>query len=530
MAKQIEQITENISGEYLGIKVPEYSLFKVELNQKSVFKRVIKTGEERNRTDDFIIRINRPGISDSAHQEISKNLKDLFGMSFVSYDYASKTYHYYTNQYTGSSEFKKEKLNKILDYLSEFEKEYKISHQASLDAFNSEKQSFEPYTDHMFVVKYHAQKDVIALMLKGFAGKDTYAMVARASSRNGTLSTLGLEEDFFDDVNVVKKKEFKRVFLIAPAEYNNIKNFIEQERQKKQDFLATQEQVAIANKDKFIQYTEDNVFDFRLKYDEDKKVFDFYCKGYSDPTMDQFGRIPDRSLLAKWALNFILSETISLEEYNELNTNVEKFDAKYVHRSDYDMPYTFKINLGELPDSSKRDKSFLIPAENWEKLNQIYERFQAQQAFFGRPEKTLKTNAADIMHRNQGAANLRSNPAIYFDQKGKAYLIYAYRTVTARKADEAGNKDAYLSMKGVSLTFDEVNYFLDTHPMSEKIKHNSVFLNSEVWLRAEDKLDNFGQPTLLNEQEREDAFNTIYMHAKLLNTTQEAKKTKRMKI
>lgn len=87
MAKQIEQITESIPGQYLGIQVPKYEFFQVELQQKSIYKRVIKTGEQRQRTDDFQIRIIRNGVADSSHQEISNNLKVLFGMSFVAYDY-----------------------------------------------------------------------------------------------------------------------------------------------------------------------------------------------------------------------------------------------------------------------------------------------------------------------------------------------------------------------------------------------------------------------------------------------------------
>lgn len=528
MAKLIETFTETQSGTFLGVSIPELEFFKIELTHNSNVKRLIKSAVEKMRTNDYVLRINRENISDSYHNELSENLKLLFNMNFAAFNKENKTFTYYTTNYSGNDEEKKQRLEKIFIFLKEFEQEYKLTKKESLEAFDKEKDSFENYKDHFFLVKYHKELNSIVVMLKGFVGPEKFKMLARASSRSGSFSSVGVEDEFFDDMEIVKNKDKKRIFIIPPSEYNNMKDLVETVKTEKKVFIQTQEKITQENKDNFINYEEDNVFDFRIKFDEENKVFEFFCKGFSDPTPDMYGRQNPRGLLANWALNFILSEEIS-DELAE-NKDSPDFENYYADNIEISIPNYFKIKLDLLPASSKREKTLLIPADNWEKINKIYKAFEKQNELFSRPHTTFKLGDPYFVQNRIDGSNLQKYPAIYFDEKGQSYFTYQYRSVSPRKKEEGDLKSAkepYLSMKGIKISFAEAEKFLNNHEFSENIKNNTVFLNSEIWMRNKDEK---GNATLLNYQERLDAYESIYLNAKLLNTTKSLNTTKRLKI
>lgn len=503
MAKLIEKVNENIEGQFLDIIAPKFDLFEVKLLQKSSFKRVIKTGEERNREDDFVIKIDRSKISDSNHKELSEILKVAFGMNFAAYEYGTKTFTYYTTSYSGTIEEKKERLKKIFSHLKDFEEEYKENRKEALESFHKEKNSFETYNDNLLMVKYNEKLDSVVVMLKVRVDINMYRVLAKVKSKMGNLAEVGVEPDFFDDIELIKGKEKKSCFVIPPTEYTNIKSFIETVKQNKQSFLDNQKKYALENKEYFKEYTEDNIFDFKLKFNEEEQVFEFYCKGCTKPSIDAFGRQAERSTLAYWAINFILSEEVSEEE-----TNKEDFDKKYEYTSEIFENRKYKIVLDMLPNSSGKDKKMFIPADNAEKLNKIYQNFIKENELFSRPEKTIRVEDASILGGSIAGVNLKRSPFIYFDEKGKTFLVYQFRTVSSRKTN-----DIYLSMKGVPISIKEVDNFFNNHPFADKIKRNTFYFNTEVWLRG--KNSNQSVPTLITEEERENAFNSIYLHAKL---------------
>lgn len=519
MAKLIEKVNESIEGQFLDITPPKFDLFEIKLLQKSSYKRVIKTGEEKNREDDFVIRIDRSKISDSNHKELSELLKIAFGMNFAAYNYESKTFTYYTTSYSGTIEEKKARLQKIFSHLIDFENEYKENRKEAIESFNNEKSSFENYNDNLLMVKYNEKLDCVVVMLKVRVDISMYRVLAKVKSKMGTLEQVDIDSDFFDDIEVVKGKEKKSCFVIPPTEYINIKNFIEKVKENKATFLNNQKEYSLKNKEFFKEYTEENIFDFKLKFDEEQQAFEFYCKGCTKPSIDAFGRQAERSTLAYWAINFILSEEVLEEE-----TTKEDFDKRYEHTSEIAEQLKYKIALDLLPNSSAKDRKMFIPADNAEKLSRIYENFIRENELFSRPVKTLRVEDASILGGSIAGVNLKKSPFIFFDEKGKTFLVYQFRTVSSRKTD-----NIYLSLKGVQINMKEVDNFLNNHPFSDMIKRNTFYFNSEMWLR--DKKSNQGVPTLITEEERESAFNSIYLHASLQqNNSAENKVKKKNKI
>lgn len=528
MAKHKEKIEELLSNTFLGIEIPQLELFSVDLLQKTQIIKRVKTGEEESRENNYTIKINRSNINKSSHGELAKNLQQLFGMSFIPFNWESQTFTYYTSKYTGDDNFKKQQLNNIFDYLKEFEEKYKIEKASSLAVFNKEKLVFNDYKDDEIVVKYHHGLDSFIVLATNFLGKEKYSILANASKEKGSLESSQIESTFFDGLYEHKNRSKKMYFMINSYDYEHVKKLIEIKKEEVSQFLKEQTKVVEENKATFVSYEEKNIFGFKLKFDEEKKCFNFYCRGYAEPTSD-YGEAPDRSLLARWALNFILSEEVIDKN---VPTNLDESEIKETHMHSYeiDLDNHLKVLLDIRKESSLREKSLWVPADNWERLEKMYHRFLKNNELFGREEKSIKLVEANFLLRGSSGVNLKTYPAIYLNEKGNAFFIYSYRSAISRytyEEDKVTIKKtipASTTMRGVPISFEELNNFLNNHPLSTHIKMNTIFLNSEIWMR-----DNNGN-TLLTDEERQSAFDNIYMHAKIRNETATVKKAKVNKI
>ena len=527
MAKRTEIIHENKEGEFLGIKAPALELFKVVLQQRSQSIKQVKTGEITSQVNDYTLSINRTAISKSYHEELANNLKQMFGMNWAPFNWTTQTFNYYTSKYTGDDEFKKNQLTQIFEYLADFEKDYKLKRKQSYSEFHEDKENFENYKDEELVVKYHPELDAVIVLAISFLGTEKYKILAGASKEKGKLGHSSLQESFFDDIYVSKTRSNKMYFIINPYDYQNVKTLIEKKKEEKELFLEKQNEAIEAHKHEFIDYNDKNMFDFKIKFHEDRKCFEFYCKGFHDPTRDFWGRSNPRSILARWALNFIISEELSHDDFIE-----KREAAQYSDSDEIDLENHYKPTLDIQKDSSSREKQLWVPAEQWQKLQRMLERFKKENEFFQRAEKTLKISDINLLSRSANGVNLSRYPSIYFDKsgKGKAYLIYQYRNVEGRTSYEEDKvtikkqSSPYLGMKGIELTMKEIDMFLNTHPLSQQIRNNTVYMNSEVWM------NNGSQNTALTQEEREHAFENIYMHVKLENETKQASTTRKMKI
>jgi hypothetical protein len=511
MVKKIEKIINTINGEFLGIVPPKFEFFKINLLQRTQVIKPIKKNSEEFNINDYTIEINSSEISNSYYEELSKNLKQLFDMSWVQFNWDTKIFLYYTTKYTGEDGFKKQQLTNIFEFLIDFEKKYKEEKAISYSDFNVDKKEFKSYKDEDIVVKYNADLDAFIVLAISFLGSEKYRILANASKQKDKFGNSLIDKNFFDDIYQNKNIDKKMFFIINTYDYAKVKGLIEKNKEEKEIFLNTQEKVVEEYRTDFVSYEEKNIFKFKLKFIEDKKCFEFYSKGFSDPQSDRFGHSVQRSLLARWALNFIFSE--------EVPGSVMLKDGKMTHVICYevDTPNFYKVELDIQKGSSLRDKELFIPADNWDRLNRIYNRFLEVNKLFNRPEKTVKIKGVDFLSRASTNVNLTIYPAIYLSEKGDPLFIYQYRSLGGKITFEEDGKtikkctENSVSMKGVPITFQEMNEFFTSHLYAEKIKANSIFLNSEIWLGINNK------SVLLNEEERKIAFDSIYMHAKLAN-------------
>ena len=526
MAKRKEIKTEQIEGSFLGITPPELDLIKVALLHKTVVTTQVKDKLELSRENNYTISIDVKNISSSQYSELSENLKVAFKMNWAPFNWDMKRYDYYTSKWTGDDEFKKEQLQKIFTILKDFETEYKITQAESLKEYQKDtiEEDYPEYKDKYILVRYHKEMKSIIVVALGFLDTEKFRLLAQASKSKGRLEENPEFDTSFVMDAVTGKNKNKSYFIINPYDYQNLKEHIEQRKTEKMIFLEEQTQVAQQYADNFILYEEKNPFDFKIRFDNEKKCFEFYCKGYSSPKPDpRFRSFQERSILSKWALNFILAGEVTPDASPEIMN-------EYIREDDIDFPHYYKHNLHLVEDSAR--KELWVPADQWQKLTQMHERFQEQMQYFGRPEKSIKIHDNDFLSRSVPGVNLKEYPAIYFDDKGKAFLLYSYRNMRTRaiydkETEEIiGEKEGKITMKGIEVSFDEVNMFFNNHDFAENIHKNSIYLNSEIWMQKS------GENLLLNEQERIETFDTIFLHAKLAHEAKDKKKatTKRVKI
>lgn len=535
MAQKIiysNELTENI---FMGIAPPNYEKFAVKLIEKVTIGNEKKSRNEVSRVHNYELSIEIKDIAESHLKELGEQLKDLFQLKWVPYDWKTKTYNYYTSSYQEES-VKRSQLTQIFDYLKEFENEYgnKVAH--SIDLFNQDAISKKSYKDHEIVVKYdEVSKNFVVLALL-FIGGEKYSLLSKASLEHGKLSDSLLQKDFFSDLIDLGKKD-PLYFMIKPDSYISVRDLIEKKVQENIQFNDEQKQYAINFKEEDLPlYNKPNIFDFKIDFNKETNCFHFYCKGYYESINPISGYYIPRNIINSIALNFILSEEIQDNEL--INIYPNKFHDKGINRDGY-----YKIPLDFIPSSSKKDKELILPANYIEKLTKIKNNFLQIEDLFSRPEKTIKIIDNDFLS-NASTGFMTTYPTIFLADKGKMFLICNYRNVAGNQNKIYAEADRIyqeslkeflnnesepilenkpinkkiiverpfsINMKGVAITFEEMEYFLNKHPWAEQIRANTVYMNTEIWMKG--KNANFG----ISQQDRETMFTALHLNALLAN-------------
>jgi hypothetical protein len=234
-----KEVTEN---KFMDITLPEFSMFNVHLSESASVTKEKKSGLEVARTYDFNLRIDATKVAEAQIQELSDNLKSLFGLNWAPYDYKTKTYKFFTTRFQPES-VKQSQLTQIFEYLHEFELQYpaKIAH--SLEVFNADAVSKVSYKDYELAVKFHEPSGKFVVLALAYLGGDRYTILSKASSEKGLLSTAPLEPGFFDDLVKIGKRD-PYYFMITPESYVNVKNLVEKIESAKIEFQSQQKEIA----------------------------------------------------------------------------------------------------------------------------------------------------------------------------------------------------------------------------------------------------------------------------------------------
>lgn len=531
----LKEVTEN---EFMGITPPPYQFFNVNLSQTVTVGREKKSQNEVSRVNDYSITINASSINEDQLPAVGKVLQDLFQLKWVPYDYKTKSYNYFTTRFQ-DEKVKQSQLTQILEYLQEFEVQYAKTVSQSLELFNEDSISKASYKDAEIAVKYDEDKKSFVVLALSYLGTEKYSLLSKASIEKGVLEK---EEDkeFFSDLvpdNVLNSKKKLFFFVVKPASYISVKSFIEKQVEDNKNFYEEQKNIMdkVAQEDLPL-YDKPNLFDFKITYNDNTKCFNFYCKGYNKNINPNSGEEVPKALLGNWAVNYILSEEILDEEARK--TYPSKFNDDDISRSNF-----YKIPLEFLPGSLSKEKNWIVAGSDIEKLRKIKSNFLEYENLFNREEVTIKVIDNDFY---SSGSNLNRYPSIYLDEKGSPYFIYNFRKIAASKNTEQSPDDIFsnyysskvepvtiedlekvldksklakaeskkqrpssVNMKGVPITFPEMEKFLTNHDWAKEIRNNTVYLNAEVWFRGEDA--NFGT----NFDDMEKMFDKLYLHAKI---------------
>lgn len=559
---EVEEIKENI---FLDMEVPVFEKFKIKLTQKSKILKIKKSGEEISRVDNYDLFIDTSEIAETNLSETKETLRDIMELSFVPYLYdetynakkndmikvRTKTIKYFTHG-KQSIEKKKEILEKIFNCLKDFELNYEETVKDSVKAFNADVLEHQSYKDFDIAVKYSKENNAFFVLALRYLD-DKYKTLAQASHLKGKLSEAPLPEDFFNDLVKPKSKGSKverMFFMIKPEAYLEIKDLIEVQKLELAEFKEEQKKLvaSIEGQDLPI-YTKENVFDFKIDFDKELNCFKFFCKGYDPGEYESIQT--ERNLFGTWALNFIFSKQLTDEEMKD-------FTPYYGYEEDtkeFFFDNLVKIDLKFLDGSSKKDKNFLISADQIDSLRKIKENFLKLESFFSRKQEVVQIIGKEINPTD--TTNLKKYPAILIGEKGNPYFVFSYRRQKAQSAKQTEQENhegvlipaipqkitetdaaeevpkkirkrkdklASISMTTIPISYEEMLYFINEHPMADRIKSNTVYLNTEAW--GSSKNMDFS----ITLADREEMFNSILLHSTIKNKSIEKPLAKKKKI
>lgn len=481
-------------GEFQGVKPFETDLYIINLKETTTNKLNNKKIITESLVN-YTLKVDLSKISPIKIEELNKEMKSVFGMNFVPYDYNTKTYNYFTTKYQ-DLDSKIKKLNIIFERLKEFEEEYKIYKKESLKLFESDSKNHQEYEyqDEEIKVTYNEELESFIVIPFGFLGKDKYSTLAKSSSKIVKLLDINNENIFIQDEKLIKKNP--NVFVISNLAYKNVKGFIEKIKTEKEIFTKEQSDI-ISNENEIPNYTDKNIFDFKIELNKDTKCFNFYSKGFKESRDPISGYYVERGLLGNIALNFILSE------YN----NEDIIPNMYVADNGCD-ENKVKYKIKTLITSAGRN--IVVPATEIDKLKLIYENFKKINSVFGRKEHKIKINDLSLYRVSES-----KYPSIYLSEEGKYYLIYSYRN------SSRNNVNSSITLRGVEVNLEEYKNYMNNHDWADKIRDNTKYLNSTIYTNNDN----------LNIEEINKVFESIEMRSFLLNDINKNKvSTKKIKI
>ena len=532
-------------GIFMDMKVPELEYFKLTLTEhiRIATKAQVEVSKEHN----FNLKITSK-ISKSYKEQLDNELKNAFKMSWVKYDYNLQQYEYYTSKYTLNSE-KLERLQNIFQVLQDFEIYYKEAIKESLIVFNQDVIDKKSYLDHEVAVKFNEEKNCFVIVALRFLGEGKYPILANASLSKGKISDTDYKESkFFDDLIVwEKQKRDLFYFEINPESYIEIKNLIEVKEKSKELYQEKQNEILEKiGEDNLAFFDEDNIFDLKVIYDNKLKMFEFFCKGYTEPRSGNYSS--ERSLISFLAINHILSKKLTEQEIDDNFTRLEDGSYKsnnFITDDDLNTQWDcekYKYNLEFEEASDKREKKLYLSLDYNESLKEIINNYEKNRAFFGRKIKEIKIKNNNRINAN---GNLdRKYPTIYLHDDGRCFYVLGTReteqvlagTIIKAEKNEQGEviplkvskgRSGSFTMKTLEISHEEALSFLYQHEWKTKIEQNSIYLNTELWMTNENKPQ-------INYDDRIKSFNILLLNNKLQSDARKSKsehiKVKKLKI
>ncbi len=536
MAKNKKIIEKKIiENSFFDIKAPNFEWLKVDL-------RHIQTtlgGEVQG--DDYDISIYMGEKLSYEDKNLSRKVQEILKLNFPPYYWQEKKYRFYTTERTGALDDKKEMLEKLFELFKNYEIENKKNFEDSSQEYENDIKNNLKLETPDLILKLEPKSKRFIVLAKDFLGGENYKLLKSSSLLSSYLinpkflpenntDSLMLTTDFFKEEMGSKKIEKKTYFVINPQFYLKVKNHFLDSKVEQEKFISSQKAISNNIDLKSLEIKEDNLFDLKVEFNEKDQCFDFYSKGYFEPSF-YAGYRSQRNLLGTWALNFIFSEkqneTANIQWHNEILLDGMN-----------------KIILEEVKGGSKKDKNVKIPASEWEKIQKIKENFEKEMLFWGRKTKDIKITHCDFSHLEV----FQKFPAIYINDKGECFFAFSGRRMGVFKAigsaynkkdddfmidegipiDENGNEKKKReikfsqTLKTIPITFEEAKFYINEHPFAEKIKKGTINLNATI----------HNQTNILSTEENKiEIFNKMMMMAEIASSSNKnTSKPKKIKI
>ena len=485
------------------VKIDVKTLSKVLSNRKTKYDY----SKEFLLTIDVSKKINEKDI------EINNFLQSVFSTHIDNYYYyAKKEYviksYYLRNETALDSDAREksltDKLNKVYDFFKVYEKVKTKEVAEYLKEYSEDINNNKVYNTSLFKVfpkEINGNKEYIVL-LTGFVEKDFFTFKTNSKYMSKVMDHDSKEKiknevdssikDFListKDVEEYSDKSLgKYYFVVNPNGYSEIKKIINRELQKEKDFKSLQEEVVMNNDLTRFDVVEDNLFELKIKFDNDKKMFEFYGKGLFNFWNKYTNRVEEKSLFGAWASRFIyITDQLNIIEKipnNECQTLVQlkKYstdDLKdrndfYAIGEEYEKYKEFgggkykNLELRFHSSSDWKEKRLYIPATDWKEIEIIKNNYEREKLFFGREEikEVMVVKESPFLEKKE-------IPIIFVTNKNELLLAYHTKKGSAKKIP-------IITVTGVKINFKEAQYFLENHPLAEQIKKYSIYMNNRI--------------------------------------------------
>ena len=489
-------------GKFDNIYPPNLDLFNITLKEREYQIKNSKTEDLISSEKTFEIFIEVSKVSKTFINILSEDLKAAFRLKFAPFNKDTKSYNFYVTSYITMEERKKI-LEDIFDTLKEFQNTYQEKLAEIIPTFNKAKEEIKDFETEDFDFRFSDKLNTFVVVAKSFLGSDNYIKLARSSIENGKVQDNTNIQELYSN----KKYSKKTFFIINQSEYIAINDFIRNIQKKQINFLDNQGSFFNDNnlleRYKKIEYENPNIFNYKLKINEERKCFDFFCKGYEASSYEY--KVTPRGLIPLWALNFIFSTPLEL-----LKNSLYEIDEE-ITRNGF-----VKEELSYQNDSSKKDKSYLVPFTKIETLERINQNFLKEIEFWSKEQFNVKKPVTSFSKTHSNGLNLDKYPAIFLNSDGQAFFMFDLKQTSSKKANTT-----LLNMRGFKITPEEFLHFTTKHDFAENIKQNTIFLNSQVWA---------GTNFFASEKDMENAYNDVLMAYKINNIKKDTVQIKRIKL
>lgn len=492
--KRKQYNTKIESGHFLEIKNIEFEFVKSDLNQNITI--ITQNKEEIERENHFQIKLDVKLLHPKFIEELGLEIKNILGLSFVPYDYKNKSFNFYSNK-NHSEEIQKEKLLSLFNIIKEKEILFKEFTKDSITLHENDILNKFEYEDHDVALKINSENNTYLMCVKKYLGGDYYKLFASNSTKIINTNQDSIHNEMF--ANIITKKG-NTIFEISKYGYAEIKDYIKYKIKEKNNYIKNQSELLDkTDRDLIANFEKENIFGLKVKYDENLKMFEFYCKGYFENRYE--GVLTERGCISKLALNYILTkDEDKIKEADKLNyiNEYEIYKEK------------LKYSLHFLDVSIRKEKKLYLPLEYNNILKEIINNYD--ESFWGRKEEKIKIQNQQITTNNS------KFPTVYFDKNSQAYLIYTVQQKSSKKENEINQ---YLYLKGIKLSYEESLVWLNNE--HKEIYENSLYLNTDVWTNIN------GKPQI-NKADRLTTFDSILLNIELMNKTMQYSKTNKTKI